>query len=130
MDVLMLIYTELMKDEYIAQHAAGRIKFYEYPETGNVTAPYIVIDPLDAPLPAVFGDDTYLTEDYIFQVDVWTKKRLITKELSKRVQDVLWKMNFHTSGGGVDEYDKETGIYRMAKRYRGKVYTEEFEGAQ
>lgn len=137
MDVLMLIHHALLEDEYIESQTSYsesgktkyRIKFYEYPETGNVDGAYIVIDPLDAPLPSVFGDNTYLTEDYIFQVDVWTKNRLVTKKISKRVQDVLWKLNFPVSGGGMDEYDKPTGIYRMAKRYRGKVNTEEFEDA-
>lgn len=126
----MLIYDELMKDDYIVEQAAGRIKFYEYPETGDVTGPYIVIDPLDVPMPSDFADNTYLTEDYIFQIDVWTKNRLTTKKLAKRIQDILWKMNFPNSGGGMDEYDKESEIYRDARRYRGKLYTEEFEDAQ
>lgn len=126
MDVLTMIYNELMKDEYIVAQAKGRIKFYEYPETGDVTAPYIVIDPLDSPLPSDYADDSWLTNDYMFQIDVWTKNRLITMKLSKHVQDALWNIGF-PARGGVDEYDKDTKIYRVAKRYRGKVYTEEFE---
>lgn len=123
----MFLYNELMKDEYIAQQAGGRIKFYEYPETGDVSGPHIVIDPLDVPLPAEFGDNQYLAEDYLLQVDVWTKDRATAEKLTKRVQDVLWNVNFPASGGAMNEYDKKTGIYRMAKRYRGKVYTEEME---
>ena len=38
MDVLGMIYDALMADPSIKEKANGRIKFYEFPETGEVTA--------------------------------------------------------------------------------------------
>ncbi|MBL3644032.1 DUF3168 domain-containing protein [Bacillus sp. RHFB] len=127
MDMMMVIYNALLTDEYIKEQASGRIKFYEYPPTGDLTGPYIVIDPLGPPQSADYGDNTSITDDYLYQIDVWTKKRLVTKELSKRIQKVMRSIGFGYFAGGVDEYDKDTGIYRDARRYRGKSYTDEFE---
>ncbi|WP_336866390.1 tail completion protein gp17 [Peribacillus frigoritolerans] len=121
MDVLGMIYDALMADPSIKETANGRIKFYEFPETGEVTAPFIIIDPLDVPLPQGFADDTWLTYDYLFQIDVWSKKRTTTRELSGKIRHVMWKLGF-SQGSGVDEWDKGTGIFRDARRYRGKLY--------
>ena len=126
-DVMMEIYYALTDDPVINQMAGGRIKFYDYPATGDVTGPYIVIDPLSPPLPAEHGDGEVLTEDYMYQIDVWTKSRLQTKELAKRIQNVMRAKGFGAYGGAADEYDRETGIYRDARRYRGQEYTEEVE---
>jgi len=127
MDMMMVIYNALIADEYIKQQAFGRIKFYEYPETGSVTHPYIVIDPLGPPLPDDYADNEPLTDEYLYQIDVWTKNRLVTKELAKRIKKVMRELGFGYFAGAVDEYDKETGIFRDARRYRGKFYTEEVE---
>lgn len=126
MDVMTIIYNAMMADDYIKNKATGRIKFYEYPETGDVINPYIVIDPLGPPLPTDYADNTPLTDDYIFQIDVWTKDRLITKELAKQVSKTMRSLGYGYFAGGVDDYDKETGIFRDARRYRGKAYTDEY----
>lgn len=127
MDMMMVIYNALIADEYIKQQAFGRIKFYEYPETGSVTQPYIVIDPLGPPLSDDYADNKPLTDEYLYQIDVWTKNRLVTKELAKRIKDTMQELGFGYFAGGVDEYDKATGIYRDARRFKGKAYTEEVE---
>lgn len=127
MDMMMFIYEALMADDYIKQQASGRIKFYIYPESASMTQPHIVIDSLSPPLDSDYADNEPLTEEYLYQIDVWTKNRLITKELAKRVKKALRKAGVVYIPGGVDEYDKETGIYRDARRYKGKTYTEEVE---
>jgi hypothetical protein len=121
-DVLMIIYNKLLEDPFIAEHARGRIKFYEYPETGDVTRPYIVIDPLDVPLPSDYADDDWLTLDYMLQIDVWTKDRTLTRQLSYQTAEVLWDIGLRNYGGGVDEWDKDSGIFRQARRFRTKRY--------
>ena len=123
MDPLTDIYNALIKDAYIKEKTLGRIKFYEYPSTGDITGPYIVIDPLSPPLPQDYGDDEPISESYIYQIDVWTKNRLITKELAKRVSEIMLNLGYGYFAGGVDEYDKETGIFRDARRYRNAFYT-------
>lgn len=127
MDVMMKIYNALIADEYIKQQASGRIKFYEYPETASMASPFIIIDSLGPPLDSDYGDDQPLAEEYLFQIDVWTLNRKVTKELARRVKLALREIGFYYYAGGVDEYDKETKIYRDARRFRGKVYTEDVE---
>lgn len=125
MDMLGYIRDELLADDYISSQIGRRIRAYEYPATGDVSGPFIIIDPLDVPLPGDYADDTWLTDDYMYQVDVWTKNPHITKELARRVQLVMWDAGFPQTGGGADEYDKDTGIYRDARRYRGKAYRDD-----
>ncbi|WP_249596558.1 DUF3168 domain-containing protein [Peribacillus frigoritolerans] len=120
MDVLGIIYDALMVDPYIKETANGRIKFYEFPETGEVTAPFIIIDPLDVPLPQDFADNTWLTYDCLLQIEAWSKKRAATRELSEQIRNAMWNVGF-SQGSGVDEWDKDTGIFRDARRYRGKI---------
>lgn len=126
-DVMTEIGNALLADPFIREQASGRIKLYEYPATGDVTGPYIVIAPIGPPVSADYGDDEPITEEYLFQIDVWTKNRMLTKELAKRVQKVMRGSGYRLYGGSVDERDKDTGIYRDARRYRGKEYDEEVE---
>lgn len=123
----MVIYEALMADDYIKQQASGRIKFYLYPESASMTQPHIVIDSLSPPSDGDYADNEPLTEEYLYQIDVWTKNRLVTKELAKRVKKALRQAGITYIPGGVDEYDKDTGIYRDARRYKAKTYTEEVE---
>jgi hypothetical protein len=138
MDVMMDLHNALTADTYIKEQTGYtnkgktnfRIKFFEYPETGNLAGPYIIIDSLTPPLDSDYGDDEPITEEYLYQVDVWTKDRNVTKELARRVKKVLRANGFYYFAGGVDEYDPDTKIFRDARRFRGKVYTEEFRDAQ
>ncbi|AXN40669.1 DUF3168 domain-containing protein [Peribacillus butanolivorans] len=125
MDVLGMIYNAFIADPYIKEKASGRIKYYEFPGTGDVTAPYIIIDPLDVPLPKDFADDTWLTYDCLYQIEVWSKNRTNTRELSKQIGKVMWNFGFHQ--GTANEWDEETGIYRDARRYRGKLYRDDLD---
>lgn len=127
MDIMMKLYNALMADEYIKLQASGRIKFYEYPPTSDVTKPFIIIDPLGPPLDTDFADDDPLVEEYMYQVDVWTKDRKVTKELARRVKQALRNNGFYYYSGGVDEYDAATKIYRDARRFRIKAYSEDIE---
>lgn len=120
------IYDALVADEYIKELTLGRIKFYEYPATGEVDKPYIVIDPLDVPLPKDYADDTWMTDDYLIQIDVWTKDRKTRDKLALRIRHVMWNIGFH-QGAGTDEWDKDFNIYRDARQYRGKAYRDDFD---
>lgn len=121
------IYEALMSDDFIASEAAGRIKYYKFPPTGDITAPYIVIDPLTPGQASDFADNTWLTDDYLYQIDVMTLNRMRTKELAKRVRKVLDVIGLREHKSGVDEWDEDTGIFRIARRYSGKKYNENIE---
>lgn len=124
MDIEMVIYNALIKDSYIVEQASGRIKFYEYPESANLEEPFIIIEPLDIPQPSDLADDTWLTYDCLYQIEVWTKSRTITNEIGKRVHQVMWNLGF-SQNGGLSEY--KNSIFRDARRFRGKLYREDFE---
>jgi len=129
--MLMTIYNALIEDELIVEKAGNRIKFYEYPEQSTLEELFVIIDPLDTPMPSDYADNKWLTEDYLVQIDVWSKvydeSRSLeiyydTKAVAKRVQKIMWDLGFGNYGGGLDEYDSDYKIYRDARRYRGKKY--------
>jgi hypothetical protein len=123
MDVLPIVYNALISDEIISAEAAGRIKYYELPENLPIAeGVYIMIQPLDVPTPAEFGDDLYLKYEVLLQIETWSKSRSSTKTIADRIEAVLWDLGLLQTGG-LDEYDSE--IFRDARRYRGKLYRNE-----
>lgn len=117
------IYNHIKDDDLIRELVADRIKFYEYPGTGEVSesGAHVIIDPLGVPLQGDFADDTWLTDDFLFQVDVWSQSMDITELVSSRIQELLWQIHLGQNGG-MDEYDADVNIFRQARRYEGKKY--------
>lgn len=120
------IYKSLVADDYIKDQTMGRIKYYKYPATGDVDKPYIIIDPLDVPLPKDFADNKWLTDDFLYQIEVWSNDRITTEKLAGKIRQVLWNIGFN-QGSGVDEWDEDVGIFRNARRYRGKAYRDDLD---
>jgi hypothetical protein len=119
------LYNAFMEDSLINSKTNGRIKFYEYPAAGDVSGPYIIIDPLSPPQAGDYADNKWLTDAYLFQIEVWSKNLEDTKSIANQIRSVMWKvLGFGQSGTGVDEYDEDLSIYRDARRYRGKEYVE------
>ena len=127
MDELMKLYNALLADSQIVEKVGERIKLYEYPETGDVTGPVIIIDPLSEPSESDYGDDNPITEELPIQVDVWSRDAYDTKLVAKRVTKVFREIGYNYTAAGPNSY--EQGIFRSVRRYTGKYYTEEFEGA-
>lgn len=125
MDILDEVYDALIADSYIKEQALGRIKFYEYPETGEIDNPHIVIDLLDAPTPADYADGKWTKLDYLIQIDVWSKDRKITDSIADRIRAIMWGRFGFAQQSGPKEYDE--GVFRDARRYRGTLYREDFE---
>lgn len=123
MDILTIIYDELIADQEIASQAAGKIKFYEFPDSMSMdNGPYIIIEPMDVPLPRDFADDQYLKYDVFVAIETWSKNRSLTKDIADKIEAILWSLGL-VQNGGLDEYDE--GIFRNVKRYRGKLYRDE-----
>ncbi|MGM8215175.1 DUF3168 domain-containing protein [Bacillaceae bacterium W0354] len=125
MDILNEVYQALIADDYIKEQALGRIKYYEYPATGDVDNPRIIIDPIDTPTPSDYADNTWVKLDFLIQIDVWTRNRLLTDTLADKVRDVMWERFGFVQKAGPKEY--ESGVYRDARRYRGTLYREDFQ---
>lgn len=122
--MLLEIIDRLKEDTYIAEKAEERVKAYQYPKPENLHAPHIIVDPLDVPIPGDFGDDTWLTDDFLYQIEAWSHDYEVTKKLSQRIRTVLWELGFGQQEG-TDEYDEDFKIFRDARRYRGKKYRED-----
>lgn len=123
--MIWTIYNALIADELISDLVGDRIKFYEYPEPNDVKETHIIIDPLDPPKPGDYADDKWLTDDYLFQIDVWSKNMNDRDVIANKIRHIMWGLNFRQVGG-MDEYDNEYDIYRDARRYRGKAYRKDF----
>jgi hypothetical protein len=124
MDILKMIYDTLIEDEEIASQAAGKIKFYEFPDSLTMDdGPHIIIEPLDIPRPIIFGDNHRLINDSLFQIETWSKNRTMTREIAEKIESLLWEAGF-SQVGGLNEYDD--GIYRDARRFRKANYSDDF----
>ncbi|MDC7770337.1 hypothetical protein POL88_15525 [Priestia megaterium] len=125
--MLYKVYDALNTSDLIKQKVGKRIKFYEYPSTDNMQGVYIVVDPLDVPKPGDYADNKWLTDEYFYQIEVWSMNLFDTQAVAKEVRNVMWKeLGFAQLIPGLDEFDKDTGIYRDARRYKGKEeYAEE-----
>lgn len=119
------IYNALIANEYINSVSKNNIKFYEYPEAKNVKETHIIIDPISPPQPGDYADDKWLTDDYMFQIDVWSKDMAERDAIALKIREIMWQLNFRQADG-MDEYDKDYDIYRDARRYRGKAYRKDF----
>lgn len=119
------IYNAFLAEPLIQSKVNERIKFYEYPAAGDVSGPCIVIDPIAPPLPGDYADNSWLTDDYLFQIEVWSNSLEDTEAIAKQIRSTMWKeLGFSQTGTGVDEWDPDTGVFRDARRYRGKTYVE------
>ncbi|APC48294.1 hypothetical protein BME96_08995 [Virgibacillus halodenitrificans] len=122
MDVLDEIYKLLVADNYIREQVMGRIKFFEYPATGDVTGPYIVIDEIGPPIAVEYGGNKEIAYEQITQIDVWSTDRKLTRNLANAIRDVLRNDNVTQSAIGPSDYDK--GVFRDARRYTFIYYKE------
>lgn len=120
------IETILKSDSYINEFVENRIKAYRYPKPEDIHAPHIIIDPLDVPLPSDYADNVWMTDDYLYQIEVWAHDYAVVKEVSRRIRLALWDLGF-SQGEGIDEYDDDFKLYRDARRYRGKAYRQDLD---
>jgi hypothetical protein len=123
-DGLMVIYNQLISNEMIVSLCEDRIKFYEYPETGDTSKPFIVIDPLDVPVPTVYASNGNHANEYLYQIDVESMNRLQVKKIQAEIKKELKKLGFGQLKDGLDEYFKETKRFVDARRYQGLIKEE------
>jgi hypothetical protein len=118
-----MIYDALIGDQEIADLATGKIKFYEFPDSMTLDdGPYIVIEPLDVPTPSDFGDDLYLKYEVLISIETWSKTRSLSKTVADKIEAIMWSLGLVVTSG-LDEFDE--GVFRIAKRYRGRLYRDE-----
>ncbi|WP_260286358.1 DUF3168 domain-containing protein [Peribacillus aracenensis] len=124
-DGLMVIYNQLRTNELIVSLCEDRIKFYEYPETGDTSKPFIVIDPLIPPFPTVYASNENHAYKYLYQIDVESTERITVKKIQAEIRKELKKLGFgQLKDEGLDEYFKETKRFVDARRYQGLIKEE------
>lgn len=131
MDILEETYNVLKSDPFISAEVGNRIKYYEYPATGDKFGPIIVLEEVGPEMPGDFADDTWLADDYFVHIEVWvqgTGGRKKRDAIAKQIKKVMWKkLGFRQASGMPPEWDKDTNTYRDARRYRGKLYREDLD---
>lgn len=127
-DMLMKIYNALIANSYIEKHAANRIKFYEYPETGDKSGAFITLRPLSPQENAYFASDQAMAIHFWYQIDCESVDRTEVKMLQWHIKNEMKKLGFTQTSDGLDEYFKETKRFVDARRYVGnsKIYDTEY----
>lgn len=130
-DVMLDIYNLLKADDFISQHV-NVIKFYEYPETGSITEPYIILDEIDGALPTEYADNDPMAESELIQVDVYVTQRsginarTLCKTLDNRIKQIIWdELGMYNTANSKPEYDTDFNLYRRASRFEGAFYYEQ-----
>ncbi|WP_348922075.1 hypothetical protein [Enterococcus rotai] len=118
-DMLMIIYNQLLTNAVVKDKVTSdRIKFYDYPETGDVDNPFIVISPLGVPSGSVIGSDKELSLRFSYQIDVQGKDRLAVKQIQNAVKITMGNLRYVQLPEGIDTYFNETKRFLDARRYR------------
>ncbi|EAC5134684.1 DUF3168 domain-containing protein [Listeria monocytogenes] len=121
-DILNIIYTTLSKNDIIHTTCEERIKYYDFPSTGNSNKTFLLIIPLDVPVPTNFSSNEAMWEDFLVQIDVQSDDRLTVKQIQEEVRKEMKRIGFGQLAGGLDEYFPETGRFVDARKYSGLPY--------
>ncbi|EAD6391740.1 DUF3168 domain-containing protein [Listeria monocytogenes] len=121
-DILNIIYTTLSKNDIIHTTCEERIKYYDFPSTGDSNKTFLLIIPLDVPVPTNFSSNEAVWEDFLVQIDVQSDNRLIVKQIQEEVRKEMKQIGFGQLAGGLDEYFPETGRFVDARKYNGLPY--------
>ncbi|EAC3128980.1 DUF3168 domain-containing protein [Listeria monocytogenes] len=121
-DILNVIYTTLSKNDIIHTTCEERIKYYDFPGTGDSSKTFLLIIPLDVPIPTNFSSNESTWEDFLVQIDVQSNDRLIAKKIQDEVRKEMKQIGFGQLAGGLDEYFPETGRFVDARKYSGLPY--------
>ncbi|KAA9520750.1 DUF3168 domain-containing protein [Listeria monocytogenes] len=121
-DILNIIYTTLSKNDIIHTTCEERIKYYDFPSTGDSNKTFLLIIPLDVPVPTNFSSNEAMWEDFLVQIDVQSDNRLIVKQIQEEVRKEMKQIGFGQLAGGLDEYFSETGRFVDARKYSGLPY--------
>ncbi|EHQ8458336.1 DUF3168 domain-containing protein [Listeria monocytogenes] len=121
-DILNIIYTTLSKNDIIHTTCEERIKYYDFPSTGDSNKTFLLIIPLDVPVPTNFSSNESTWEDFLVQIDVQSDNRLTAKQIQEEVRKEMKQIGFGQLAGGLDEYFPETGRFVDARKYSGLPY--------
>lgn len=118
MNILNIIRTLILEDEFLKSELDNRIYFYETSKNADITNSFVILTPIyDEPNTIV--SNNYLTEEYLIQVDVETYYHQKTIDITKRIRRLMWENDLLPASSKLDTYFKETKRYVMSRRYQG-----------
>lgn len=119
-DMMMNVYNALKSNSLILEKVTpSGIKFFEVPETFDTSKPFIIVDSSLGPqTTAYFSADKEMAKEFRYQINVETTNRLLTKEISQAVNQVMRENGFTQLSGGLDTYFPETKRFVDARRYQ------------
>lgn len=125
-DMLTTIYSQLLSNQTIAALSLAddgrhRIKYYDNPATADHDNLFIVITPLEPPVPITSGSDQELSLQFTFQINVEALDRKACKQAQREIKKEMFKLGFGQLNDGIDEYFPETSRFVDARRYRGNT---------
>src|SRR5699024_8367027 len=95
-------------------------KYFEYPETADMSGSWTALESIVNALPSGFSDDTWVSYDYLIHIEVWSRKREDNLIIANRIRDLSWDTLKFKHTDSVDERD--LGIYRDARRYEEQLH--------
>lgn len=119
-DMLTIIYEELLQNSLINEKiTADRIGYYVYGEDKDHTKTFMIIEPLDPPVPGVSASNQELNVQHTFQIDVQGTDRRELKVIQQQVKVVMLSLGYGQLPEGLDEWLPDVKRYVDARRYRG-----------
>lgn len=111
-----------LKTSSLIASKQAKYKFFSFPDTDTFTGLYIIVNPVTPPKPTDYTDNiVYKAIEQLYQINVWTKSYADSQAVANEVRDVLLReYHFIQDDGAPLEFDKSTGIYNDARRYRCK----------
>lgn len=121
-DMLTIIYEELLQNSLINEKiTADRIGYYVYGEDKDHTKMFMIIEPLDPPVPGVSASNQEMNVQHTFQIDVQGTDRKELKVIQKQVKEVMLSLGYGQLPEGLDEWLPDVKRYVDARRYRGNT---------
>lgn len=137
-DILMLVDSYIRDDELIKKYVdtENNIFYNHYPEAESINGPIIVLDELSDPTPRIFGDNKIIAQNYLIQINVYTKSntsynaRIARNEIMQRITDILSEeIGMENTSSSKPEYNPDYNVYLSIKRFsRTFYYDKNFEG--
>lgn len=121
-DFLNEIYSKIKVIDNISTIVEDRISFYEYRHYEDETKPFIVLRPLNASTPEIYGNDVSLREYQDIQIDIQSKDRkvnyLLMNDIEKRLRETMLFTSL--TSDSLDTYLEQVGRFVLAKKFRCK----------
>ena len=119
-DMLSELMQALANDsDILAIQRIGGLKSYSRYENLSESSTSITITPTGPPEQTAVGSNDSFAKHFVYQVSIEATNRMESKELQRKVENILKTKGFFQMNGGLDEYFEETKRYVDARFYEG-----------